>query len=164
MTIIGRIVAFLIVLGVIVLVHEFGHYLAARLTHTRVEVFSFGFGKRLFGKRVGATDFRISLIPLGGYVRLAGEEDQDPDQARSDEFLSKNRGQRFLIMVMGAVMNMVLAVILITITHLGGIETDAYKLDPPVIGWVEPGSPAEKAGIQPGDRIERIGAHDTATW
>ena len=164
MTIIGRIVAFLIVLGIIVLVHEFGHYLSARLTRTRVEVFSFGFGKRIFGRKVGATDFRVSLIPLGGYVRLAGEEDMDPGSARPDEFLSKNRGQRFLIMVMGAVMNMVLAVMLITITHLAGIETDAYKLDPPVIGWVEPGSPAEKAGILPGDRIERIGAHDTATW
>ncbi len=161
---IGRIFAFLIVLGVIVLVHEFGHFLAARLTRTRVEVFSFGFGKRLFGRKFGDTDFRVSLIPLVGYVRLAGEEDQEPGQARADEFLSKNRGQRFLIMVMGAVMNMVLAVILITITHLGGIETDAYKLEPPVIGWVEPGSPAEKAGIRPGDRIERVGAHETNTW
>lgn len=161
---IGRIVAFLIVLGVIVLVHEFGHFLAARLTRTRVEVFSFGFGKRLFGRKFGDTDFRVSLIPLGGYVRMAGEEDTDTTTAKPGEFLSKTRGQRFLIMVMGAVMNMILAVVLIAITHLGGIEVDAYKMDPPVIGWVEPGSPAEQAGLRAGDLIERVGSQDTATW
>ena len=79
MNIIYQFLTFLFVLGIIVLVHEFGHYIAARLMKIRVEVFSFGFGKRLFGKKIGATDFRVSLFPLGGYIRMAGEEEFDPE-------------------------------------------------------------------------------------
>ena len=92
------IAAFGIVLGIIVLVHEFGHYMAARLMGVRVEVFSFGFGKRLFGKKIGETDFRFSLIPLGGFVKMSGEEDydQEPQNLKPYDFLAKNRGQKIL--------------------------------------------------------------------
>ena len=81
MNVLYQFLTFLVVLGIIVLVHEFGHYIAARLMKIRVEVFSFGFGKRLFGKKIGDTDFRVSLFPVGGYVRMAGEEDFDPQHS-----------------------------------------------------------------------------------
>ena len=152
----GQVLTFLIVLSIIVLVHEAGHFIAARLMRVRVEVFSFGFGKRLFGKRSETTDFRVSLIPLGGYVRLAGEEEYDPQHLKADEFPAKNRGQRFFIMVLGAVMNVILAVILIAAVNMTGVETDAYKLEPAWIGFVEKGGPADKAGLKPGDVMTKM--------
>src|SRR4030065_2442268 len=94
MNVLYQFLTFLAVLGIIVLVHEFGHFVAARLMKIRVEVFSFGFGKRLFGKKIGATDFRVSLVPVGGYVRMAGEEESGPQQPRPDEFMAKNRAQK----------------------------------------------------------------------
>ncbi len=100
-----RILAFAIVLGIIVLVHEFGHYIAARLMGVRVEVFSFGFGKRLFGWKIGETDFRLSLIPLGGYVKMAGEEEFDRYDPKPYEFQAKNRAQKIFILFMGPFMN-----------------------------------------------------------
>ena len=107
-----------LVLGIVVLVHEFGHYIAARLMGVRVEVFSFGFGPRLLGRKFGDTDFRLSLVPLGGYVRMAGEEEIDAQNPKSDEFLAKNRGQKIFILIMGPVMNLLLALGLITVINM----------------------------------------------
>jgi regulator of sigma E protease len=156
LTILGyakSILVFAIVLGIIVLIHEFGHYLAARLMGVRVETFSFGFGKRLFGKQVGDTDFRLSLIPLGGYVKMAGEEEWDPDNLKPDEFQAKNRAQKIFILFMGPAMNLLLAFIIFTMINITGVEAPAYKSEPPLIGYVEKGSPAEAAGIRKGDKI-----------
>ncbi len=157
MNIIYQFLTFLFVLGIIVLVHEFGHYLAARLMKIRVEVFSFGFGKRLFGRKIGDTDFRVSLVPVGGYVRMAGEEEYDPEHSRPDEFMAKNRAQKIFTLLMGPVMNLLLALFLIVIINMGGVEIDAYKLEKPVIGYIEKNSPAEKAGLLPGDTPARLG-------
>jgi len=164
MNVIYQLFTFMFVLGLIVLVHEFGHYIAARLMKIRVEVFSFGFGKRLFGKKVGDTDFRLSLFPLGGYIRMAGDEEFDPEHPKPDEFMAKNRAQKIFTLLLGPVMNLVLALLLIFIVNLGGVETDAYKLEKPVIGYIEKGSPAEKAGLLPGDTLLAINGKKTPNW
>jgi regulator of sigma E protease len=164
MNVLLSILAFGIVLGIIVLVHEFGHYVAARLMGVRVEVFSFGFGKRLFGKKIGETDFRLSLIPLGGFVKMAGEEEYDPNDLKPYEFHAKNRGQKIFILLMGPVMNLLLAFIIFTIINITGVEIDKYKLEPPRIGYVKKESPAQKAGILPGDLIRTINGRQIADW
>jgi regulator of sigma E protease len=164
MNVIYQFLTFLVVLGIIVLVHELGHYIAARLMKIRVEVFSFGFGKRLFGKKIGATDFRVSLVPVGGYVRMAGEEEYDPQNPRPDEFLAKNRAQKIFTLLMGPVMNLLLALLLIVIVNMGGVETDSYKLEKPVIGYIAKDSPAEKSGLLPGDVLLAINGKKTPNW
>jgi regulator of sigma E protease len=164
MNVIYQFLTFLVVLGIIVLVHELGHYIAARLMKIRVEVFSFGFGKRLFGKKIGATDFRVSLVPVGGYVRMAGEEEYDPQNPRPDEFMAKNRAQKIFTLLMGPVMNLLLALLLIVIVNMGGVETDSYKLEKPVIGYIAKDSPAEKSGLLPGDVLLAINGKKTPNW
>ncbi len=156
--------SFIVVLGIVVLVHELGHFIAARLMKIRVEVFSFGFGKRLFGKKIGDTDFRVSLVPVGGYVRMAGEEEFDAKQPSSDQFMAKNRAQKIFTLLMGPLMNLVLALVLIFGVNMGGVEVDAYKLEKPVIGYIEKGSPAEIAGLLPGDMLLAIDGRQTPTW
>ncbi len=165
MTIIGTIVAFLIVFGVLVFVHEFGHFFMAKLVGVRVEVFSFGYGKRLFGIKKGETDYRVSLLPLGGYVKLLGEGMFDQDRPLTpDDFMAKTRGERFLILVMGSLMNIVLAVVLVAIINMSGVTVPEYLEQPPVIGWVDPGSPAERAGLQVEDLILKINNRAVKTW
>jgi regulator of sigma E protease len=164
MNVLYQFLTFLAVLGLIVLVHELGHYIAARLMKIRVEVFSFGFGKRLFGKKIGDTDFRVSLVPVGGYVRMAGEEDFDPRHSAPDQFMAKNRAQKIFTLLMGPVMNLVLAIFLIIAVNMGGVEIDSYKLEKPTIGYIEKGSPAEKAGLLPGDMLLAIDGRQTPTW
>src|SRR5262250_896893 len=103
-----------LVLGVLVFVHEFGHYAVAKLCGVRVEVFSLGFGKRLWGFRRGDTDYRISLLPLGGYVKMSGENPMEVHTGDPGEFTSHPRWQRFLIAIAGPSMNIVLAVLVLT--------------------------------------------------
>lgn len=164
MNVLYSILSFAIVLGIIVIVHELGHYIAARLMGVRVEVFSFGFGLRLFGKKVGETDFRLSLIPLGGYVKMAGEEEYDPNDLKPYEFHAKNRGQKIFILVMGPVMNVLLAFLIFTVINITGVEVPIYRSYPPQIGYVEIGSPAEKAGIQKGDIIRTVEGRSIKNW
>ncbi len=144
---------FIIVLGVLIFVHEAGHFLMAKLFRVRVLVFSFGFGKRLFGFRKGDTDYRVSLIPLGGYVRMAGDSPEENVAGNPDEFLSKPKWQRFLILFAGPFMNIVIAIAFIAFTALVGFEEPITK---PVIAGVIEGKPAAKAGLQAGDRILSI--------
>ncbi|MBC7364111.1 MAG: RIP metalloprotease RseP [Candidatus Aminicenantes bacterium] len=165
MTIIGTIVAFLIVFGVLVFVHEFGHFFMAKLVGVRVEVFSFGYGKRLFGIKKGETDYRVSLLPLGGYVKLLGEGMFDRDRPITpDDFMAKTRWERFLILVMGSLMNILLAIVLMAIINMSGVTVPEYLEQPPVIGWIDPGSPAEKAGLQVEDQILKINNRAVKTW
>lgn len=153
-----------IVLGVMILIHEWGHYAAAKYFKVRVEVFSIGFGKRLFGFRRGETDYRISAIPLGGYVKMSGENPMDERTEDPGEFLNHPRWQRFVIAVAGPFMNVVLAVGLLTIVYMVHYEYPAFIDQPGVIAYVKANSPAAQAGVQPGDRILRIGNTENPTW
>jgi len=163
--IIGTILAFTFVFGILVFVHEFGHFFTAKLIGVRVEVFSFGYGKRLFGIKKGETDYRISLIPMGGYVKLLGEGMFDKDRpVAPDDMMAKTRFERFLIMAMGSVMNIVLAVVIVAFMNGVGVSVAEYLDEKPVIGWIEAGSPAEKAGLRIDDEIIRIGGREVKTW
>lgn len=167
-TLLGTILAFLIVFGILVFIHEFGHFFTAKLVGIRVEVFSFGYGKRLFGMRRKDTDYRVSLIPMGGYVKFLGEGEYfaegGPAALPTDHFLAKTRGQRFLVMVMGSVMNLALAVVLVAIVGMVGVTAPGYQDEKPVIGWIEPGSPAERSGFLLGDEILRVDGETVRTW
>ena len=163
--VLGTILAFTIVFGILVFVHEFGHFFMAKLVGVRVEVFSFGYGKRLFGVKKGETDYRISLLPLGGYVKLLGEGMFEKDRPLApDDLMAKTRGQRLLIMAMGSIMNIILAVLIVAFMNVVGTEVAAYLDDKPVIGYIETGSPAEKAGMRIDDEIVRIGGREVKTW
>src|SRR5437870_6030488 len=115
--------AFVLVLGFLIFTHEAGHFLVAKLFRVRVLVFSFGFGQRLFGFRRGSTDYRVSLIPLGGYVRMAGDTPEENQPANPDEFLSKPKWQRFLILLAGPLMNLIIAVTFVAGLLMTGTET-----------------------------------------
>ena len=153
-----------VVLGVMILVHEFGHYAAAKAFGVRVDVFSIGFGKRLVGFKRGVTDYRISALPLGGYVKMAGENPLESRTGAPDEFMSHPRWQRFVIAVAGPVMNILLAIFLLTVVYMMHYERPEYLDQPAVVGWVLDNSPAAKAGIEQGDRVVRIDGVHNPTW
>jgi regulator of sigma E protease len=167
-TLFGTIFSFLVVFGVLVFIHECGHFFTAKLVGIRVETFSFGYGKRLFGIRRKETDYRVSLIPMGGYVKFLGEgeifAEGGTKSLPSDHFLAKTRWERFLVMVMGSAMNIFLAVLIFTAINMVGVTVPAYQEERPVIGYIEPGSPAEKAGFRLEDEILSINNEEVATW
>ena len=156
--------AFLFVLGVLVFVHELGHFLAARRLGVRVLTFSLGFGPKILKFRRGDTEYCVSVIPLGGYVKMAGESPDDLRTGRPDEFMSKTKWERFQILIMGPVMNIVLAVVVMAVVLAQGAEVPVYQDQPPVVGAVAPGSPAEQAGIQRGDLILDVAGRPVETW
>src|SRR5271157_1753699 len=157
-------VSMAVVLGIMILVHELGHFAAAKWFGVRVEVFSIGFGKRLAGFRRGGTDYRISALPLGGYVKMAGENPLESRSGAPDEFMSHPRWQRFVIAIAGPAMNIILAVAVLTGVFMVRYEHPVFLDEPAVIGWVLENSPAAKAGIEQGDRIVRIEGEQNPTW
>lgn len=166
----------LVMLGILVLVHEFGHFAVAKLCGVRVETFSIGFGKRLFGIRHGDTDYRLSLLPLGGYVKMAGEMGGDGTMPLSGgnatgaaprdsgDLNSKPRWQRILIACAGPVANFLLALVLMSIIYMGYNQVPNYLRGPAMVDYVVPNSAAAKAGLQPGDRIMRFDGVENPTW
>jgi regulator of sigma E protease len=153
-----------VILGFMILIHEFGHYATAKLLGVRVEVFSIGFGKRLLGFRRGETDYRIAAIPLGGYVKMSGENPMDERSGDPGEFLSHPRWHRFIIAIAGPAMNILFAIGLLTCVYMVHYEYPAVLDEPAVVGWVVQDTPAAKAGIQPEDRIVQIEGIQNPTW
>src|SRR6195256_5316020 len=124
-----------IVLGFMILIHEFGHYAAAKFFKVRVEVFSIGFGKRLLGFRRGETDYRIAAIPLGGYVKMSGENPMDARTNDPGEFMSHPRWHRFIIAIAGPAMNILFAVGLLTFVYMVHYEYPAVFDEPAVVRY-----------------------------
>ncbi len=164
MSVLISIASLALVLGVLVFVHEFGHYAVAKLFGVRVEVFSLGFGKRLWGFRRGDTDYRLSLLPVGGYVKMAGENPMESRPGDPGEFTSHPRWQRFLIAIAGPAMNIILAIVVLTGIFMVHYERPIFVDQPAVIGWVLDGSVAQQVGLQPGDKILRIQSVSNPTW
>src|SRR2546426_4626549 len=145
-----------IVLGVMILVHELGHFLAAKGFGVRVRIFSIGFGKRLFGFKRGDTDYRVSALPLGGYVKMAGDDPRESHEGEPGEFLGRPRWQRFVIVAMGPTMNVLMAVVLLSGLYRYHFQKPAIEEQPARVGDDEPGSPAARAGVLSGDLIVRL--------
>lgn len=154
----------LVLIGVMILIHELGHFWAARYFDVRVDAFSFGFGPRLFGFRKGETDYRFSLILFGGYVKMAGEQPGDENANDPRGFLGKPRWQRLIIAFAGPFMNVVLAVALLTGLYMVKYQKILDADNGAVIGSVAPDTPAAKAGIQDGDKIVGLEGHRDPTW
>src|ERR1700676_4489865 len=161
--ILTNLLAFGFALGIIIVVHEAGHLLVAKAFGVRVLTFSIGFGKRLWGFARGGTDYRVSAIPLGGYVRLFGE---NPDESSGDpgEFLSKPRWQRVLVYLAGPAMNVVLSVVLFAVLFMVGVELPNLPAMLPLIGAVEAGSSAARAGLAKGDLVVKVNGEHITNW
>lgn len=157
-----NIISFIVVLGVLIFFHELGHFLVARLFGVGVEKFSLGFGPRLIGKKIGITDYRLSAIPLGGYVKMVGEE-PDAQVAPSDIHLSfthKHVFKRILIVAAGPLFNLLLAIII----FFGMFLISGMLILQPSIGEVKEGSPAQIAGLKAGDLIVAIDGVPIGNW
>jgi len=157
-------ISFTIVIGILVFVHEFGHFIVAKRTGVGVEKFSLGFGPKLIGFKRGETEYMISAIPLGGYVKLTGE---NPDELLTNdprEFGSRSIGVRWSIVFAGPLMNYFLAFILLPLVYIIGIQIPAYLDQPPIVQWVAENSPAKGAGLQRGDRIIAVNKKEVKDW
>jgi len=152
------------VLGITITVHEFGHFAMAKLLKIRVLVFSLGFGPKIAGFTRGGTEYRLSPLPLGGYVKMAGETFDDQRKGEPDEFLSHPKWHRFLVAVAGPAMNILLAVAIMAVSYYQGVPVARYPKQAPVVGPVNAGSPAKRAGLETGDRILSVNGNSVKTW
>lgn len=161
-----NLLAFIFVVGVLIVLHEAGHFLAARALKAPVDVFSIGVGKRLWGFERGGTDYRISAFPIGGYVRVVGlgpdESDMIGETAEHSQLLP--RWKRALILVAGPVTNIVAAAAFLGAAYIVGVETPVYLDQAPIVGWVDPSSPAAAAGLEAGDRILEMDGQQIFNW
>ena len=158
------VLSFAFVLGVLIFVHELGHFLAAKRIGIKVLKFQLFFNPTIVSIRRGDTEYSIGLLPLGGYVKMAGENADEPSTGGPEEFMSRTKWERFQVLIMGPVMNLGLAVILTAVVLYQGAERLAYETRPVVVGAVTPDSPAAGAGIAPGDRITAVAGRPVATW
>lgn len=158
------ILAFIVVLGITITVHEFGHFAMAKLLKIRVLVFSLGFGPKLVGFTRGGTEYRLSPIPLGGYVKMAGETYGDERRGAPDEFLSHPKRHRFLVAVAGPFMNILLAVVIVAFAYMQGTDVPKYPKEPPRVGPVAANSIAKRAGLRTGDLILAVNNNAVKTW
>ncbi len=159
-------ISFIIVLGVLIFIHELGHFAVAKACGVGVERFSLGFGPRIVGIQRGETEYRISLLPLGGYVKMVGEapgEEITPEQ-RAKSFTHKPVWKKSLIVAAGPAMNLVLAIALLPVIFLIGIQAPKYLEEPAVAGYVVPGEAADKAGIKKGDTVVLIEGKEIKDW
>ena len=163
MTFLSNVLAFLVVIGVIVFVHELGHFLAARLFRIRVRVFSVGIGSRIWGFRRGDTEYRLAMIPLGGYVAFSGIDAANPTGDAGD-FIAKPRWQRIIVLLAGPAANVVLSIVLIAAVLMTGTELAGPRDLSTEIGGVAPESAAAEAGLMQGDVILRLDGEDVPDW
>lgn len=158
-------IAFIVAFGLLVLVHEFGHFWVAKKTGVTVEAFSIGFGPKILKWRWGGTEFCISLIPLGGYVKMKGEsEEEEGMQDAPDAFFNKPIPARSGIVLAGPMMNLVLSFVLMPLVFWIGKPEPQFFKEPPIVERVLPSSPASTAGLTKGDRIQKINGEETPTW
>lgn len=155
---------FLFVLGVLIFVHELGHFMVARWYGVKVLAFSLGFGPKLFTVKRGDCEYCISAIPLGGYVKLAGETAEDTPTGDPTEFMSKSKWIRFQVYLAGPVMNILLAFLLTTVVLTQGADEPLYRTAPPVIGSVAADGVGAQAGLKVGDRVVRVNQTPVETW
>ena len=155
------IVSFIVVIGVLILIHELGHFLVAKRFGVKIEKFSIGFGPKIFAKTVGDTEYRLSWIPLGGYVKMLGET--DPEKVAPEDlphsFSALSVSKRMMIAAAGPVANFLLAILLFAAVFWSGLPVMEA-----VVGQVLPASPAAKAGIEKGDRILSVNGHIIERW
>ncbi len=158
------VLSFVFVLGVLVFVHELGHFLAAKRIGIKVLKFQLGFNPTVLSVRRGETEYSIGALPLGGYVKMAGESPDEPSTGGPEEFMSRTKWERFQVLIMGPAMNLGLAVILTAVVLYQGAERLAFETRPVVLGSVPATSPAGLAGLKPGDRITEVAGSTVATW
>src|SRR5438093_5468017 len=163
-SVLWNILGAVLVLSVIIVIHELGHFVVAKFFKIKVETFSVGFGPRLIGFRRGERDYGISAFLLGGYVKMAGETPTDTITGAAHEFLSKPKWQRFLVAAAGPAMNIVLAVVILTALYAYGTDVPEFLTGQAVVGAVEPGSPADRAGVRPGDEILSLDGKVRPDW
>lgn len=159
---ITNILSFILVLGLLIFIHELGHFLLARVFGVGIETFSLGYGTRLFGKKVGRTDYRISLLPLGGYVKMVGEEpgSEIPPEDLPISFTHQHVVKRMLIVAAGPIFNIFLAIVLL----FGLFQVSGLIMYQPEVGSVRAGGPADDAGLQTGDMILEINGIPVQSW
>ncbi len=161
--------ATIIILSVLVFVHEFGHFITAKLSGMRVERFSIGYPPRMIGKKIGETDYCLSWIPFGGYVKISGMVDESLDkkslsqEPQPYEFRSKPWISKFLVISAGSLMNILFAFVIFIVLILNTGVIDTYSTEP-IVGEIMEGKPAAEAGLKPGDRIVSIDDKDIETW
>src|SRR5262249_5394865 len=167
----NTVLGIVLVLGVMILVHEWGHFIVARFFGVRVDVFSIGFGPRLFGWKRGATDYRISALPLGGYVRMAGQDLSEIDSGEKaptgapDEVMSKKRWQRALISFAGPAVNLVMPILLLGGVYvIKGYPYQAFLNKPVIISDLPSNAPLAKSGVTNGDQVVAINGTQTPDW
>ncbi|MGE5236107.1 MAG: RIP metalloprotease RseP [Acidobacteriota bacterium] len=161
-----NLLALVVVLGILVYLHEGGHFLAARAVGAKVAVFSLGFGKRLFGWKRGETDYRVSAIPLGGYVRILGLGPDESDLVNATEPTEEllPRWKRAVILVAGPVANVIGAVAFVALALILGADVPIWQDGAPRVGWVEAGSPAQNAGLEADDLVLSLDGSPVKTW
>jgi len=158
------ILSFLVVLGVLIFIHELGHYLAARHVGVRVEAFSIGFPPTAWGKQVGETEYRISWVPIGGYVKLFGQNVNDENPNDPTNYAAKSLFQRLYILAAGPAMNLLFALIFMPLVFLIGMDMPAYLNEPPLIKNVQQGSYAQELGIRANDEILAVNGTYVKNW
>ncbi len=158
------IISFIFVLGILIFFHELGHFLLAKKVGVLVEKFSLGFGPKLIGVRRGETEYLISAFPIGGYVKLKGEDPEEEPTNDPRELNSKSIGERLWIFCAGPLMNLALPFVLMPIVYLIGIQMPSYLDEEPLVGWVMEGSPAESSDLRPGDMIVSINGKGIEKW
>ena len=163
---ITTIISFAIVLGVLIFIHELGHFAVAKFVGVGVEKFSLGFGPKIFGFTRGETEYRVSILPLGGYVKMTGEsvDEEVSDEDKEKSFTHKPISRRAAIVVAGPIMNLVLAFVLLPVIYMIGISVPAYLDKPAKIGYVTHDEAASKAGLQKGDTIEFLNNDRVKSW